>query len=97
MPFWVKPEMDAATMIEQASIMRERYNSAMARGERDPKLGWAKRGKEAQGRNRPTKQSVQRSDSQGSWAIRGSWHKSFFNNAFVAVPGDNDRVEKTIL
>ncbi|MGB1252106.1 MAG: amidohydrolase [Candidatus Promineifilaceae bacterium] len=32
MPFWVKPEMETATMVEQASIMRERYNSAMVRG-----------------------------------------------------------------
>lgn len=32
MPFWVKPEMDEATMVEQGSILRERYNSEMVRG-----------------------------------------------------------------
>ena len=30
-PFWVKPEMDEATMVEQVSIMRERYSRDMVR------------------------------------------------------------------
>ena len=32
MPFWVKPEMDETMMVEQATVLRERYNSEMVRG-----------------------------------------------------------------
>jgi len=36
MPFWVKPEMELATMQEQATILRTRYNSEMLHGSMNP-------------------------------------------------------------